>query len=67
MGSGVAASFAGSGAEFLITLHAALPWQFPWQSMVPLCLSFIIHKAGGEHIALLYLTKVLYYAWFAHD
>jgi len=49
MGSGVAASFAGSGAEFLILLHAALPWQFPWQPVVPLCLSFLIHKAGGAH------------------
>lgn len=51
MGSGVAAaaSFAGSGAEFLISLHAVLPWQFPWQSVVPLCLSFLIHKAGGAH------------------
>lgn len=46
--SGAATSFTGSGTHSLILLHANLPWQSPRQLMVPLHLSFLIHKSRGS-------------------
>lgn len=45
--SGAATSDDGPGTDLLI--YATLLWQLPWQPLVPLCLSFLIHVTGRAH------------------